>query len=140
MNYEKLLKQKRPCPFCFYKEGEVVIRNKYAVLMVCLAPYTKDHLLIFTKRHVENFLPISAIEMNAVYALQRKAFRLLGRLGYKDMSILVREGKGSGKSISHIHWHVIPKIKVDGKHKGSKRAVLTPKQVALAVRRIREGK
>ncbi len=137
MNYRTLLKQKRPCPFCHYGKHEIIAQNKYAVMIPCLAPYTKDHVLVFPKRHTEAFLKINAAEMRAMHLLMQKAFKLLGALKYQDISILFREGKGSGKSVLHAHYHVIPKIKVDGKHKGITRPVLSKNEIAQAATRMR---
>jgi diadenosine tetraphosphate (Ap4A) HIT family hydrolase len=56
--------------------------------------------------------------------------KILNELGFKDINILFREGDNTGKSIKHIHYHLIPSDPIgDLNNKGKPRVMLSNKEV-----------
>ena len=55
------------------------------------------------------------------------------------MNVLVREGKGSGKSISHLHYHIIPATLIgDIEHDPHGREFLTDEEATEVVVRMKK--
>tara|TARA_Y100000310_G_scaffold3354_1_gene4284 strand:+ start:1224 stop:1658 length:435 start_codon:yes stop_codon:yes gene_type:complete len=113
MLYNKFLKKHHQCPFCHLLKEEVIKQNKYAILTLARAPYTKDHLLIVPKKHVLKLNKLSKKEKQAIEELIYYGLKKLHKK-HKNVTVLFREGnkKQVGKSINHIHYHLIPDMKI----------------------------
>lgn len=139
MNYKELLEQNRPCPFCDLTLNETILENETAFLTYALAPYHVDHLLVCTKRHVEHILNLSSEEVCDIDDLQKRGFTALANMGYKNVSLLVRDGDNIGKSVKHIHYHLIPEVSLGAQdHAGADRPVLSKEECDLLVKRFNE--
>lgn len=110
--YDDYLKTLTCCPFCDRSNfgPQIISENKNAALIVSLAPYQKHHLLIIPKRHLEKILDITPEEITDINKLQEIAIKTLYGLDYADMTVLVREGENIGKSVRHLHYHVVPEV------------------------------
>ena len=138
MNYDDFLKIPRGCPFCNTPKSEIIAENEHAFITFSLSPYHKDHILVLPKRHIEKILDIKSAEEDDVYALIRKAMKMLHRLGYKDLSVLVRDGDDSMKTVSHMHYNIIPNTRLgDIDHQGKKRMILTKEAAEAMCKRIK---
>jgi diadenosine tetraphosphate (Ap4A) HIT family hydrolase len=137
MKYRDFLRADRPCPFC---EGgqRAIAENETAMLTYSLAPYHPDHMLVVPKRHVERILEISDAEMRDIDALLKAGLGKLKRLGYDSVTFLVREGRDSGKSINHLHHHIIPQIALgNADHAGADREVLDEEGIERLIARLK---
>lgn len=133
MLYRDFLKDLHTCPFCI-GEQFMLIEHEHAYLTYALAPYHPHHMLVIPKRHVLPFLDLTEEEQNSITTLVRSGFSALKHLGYHNITVLVREGGDSGKSIPHLHYHLIPNIRIgDVDHHGRERAVLTPEEIVSTV-------
>ena len=104
-----------------------------------LAPYHADHLLVVPKRHIEHILDITKEEMDDIDALEKNGWELLKKLGYKSVSFIVREGVESGRTVTHIHYHVIPEVRLgDVDHNGEVRKILTPEEISAVLARFKK--
>ncbi|MCC7004829.1 HIT domain-containing protein [Candidatus Nomurabacteria bacterium] len=140
MNYDDFLKIPRECPFCVRKNNEVIEEDDLSYITYALAPYHEDHLLVIPKRHIEKILDVKDNEEDSIYKHIRKATKILHKLGYKDISILVRDGDDSMKSISHLHYNIIPDTRLgDIDHQGKKRVVLSEKEVEALYKRLKNA-
>lgn len=140
MLYTDFHKSYQGCPFC-QEKNRGIVKYETAVLTYALAPYHKHHLLVIPKRHVESFLHLNAEEDDEIAALLRFGVRALHNLGYRDCTILVRDGKDAGKSVSHLHYHIIPKAKVaavQGEWQDT-RHIMTQKEIAEVVRDMKKA-
>lgn len=136
MKYKDFLGTITECPFCILGQ-RVVTENENAFLTYSLAPYRPDHLLVIPKQHIEHVLDISETMMNDLDALQRVGVRMLNKLGHENITLLVREGMGSGKSIPHLHYHLIPDILLgDTEHDGKERMVLSNDEKETLITRL----
>ena len=113
MLYNKYLKKNHICPFCHLIRQEVIKENKHAILTMARAPYTKDHLLVIPKKHVLRLNILSKIQKQAIEELIYYGMKKLHKK-HKNVTVLYREGnkKEVGKSINHIHYHLIPDMKI----------------------------
>lgn len=114
------------------------MENESAYLTYALAPYHQDHLLVVPKRHVEHLLEIAESEMRDIDDLLKKGWEMLTKLGYEDVSYVVREGKGSGRTVNHLHYHIIPEVRIgDIDHDGNGRSILTKEEIDATIARLK---
>lgn len=77
-------------------------------------PATEGHVEIVPKRHVVSFFSLTPREIRSAYALMRKVQQELADLYSPDgYTIGINEGEASGRSIDHLHIHLIPRYKGD---------------------------
>jgi len=80
-------------------------------------------------------------EKEEVDLLVGKAMTIIKKLGYKDFTVIVREGEDHAKTISHLHYHIIPNTHIgDLDHKGNERRVLSDQEVKNLVDEINSVK
>lgn len=141
MNYEKeFMKIPRPCPFCNPKAEDIIAENDTAYLTYSLAPYHKDHLLVISKRHIIEILDLTDKEVTNIYELIKKSLTALEKLGYIDLSVLVRDGDNTMKTVQHLHYNIIPDTRLgDIDHDATKRELLTPEEISQTVARVRSA-
>lgn len=139
MKYADYLKKETTCPFC-HKKRSIIHANKKAYITYNLAPYHPHHMLVVPRRHVVSYEKLHKMEEEAISELIKVGISMLNHLGYRDYSILMRNGEKSGKSVRHLHYHLIPKVQLicvpDSAPKEIKdfvRDILTPKQIKKTV-------
>ena len=124
MLYSEYLNQLTACPFCGAQRA--ISENELAYLTFAYAPYHKHHLLIVPKRHTTSFFDMTHEERVATDSLVELGTSMLRKLGYKNFTILVREGNSTAKTIPHMHYHIIPDVVIgDLDHKGKERTMMT---------------
>ena len=113
MLYKKYLKNMKVCPFCKLSKDEIVRQNNLAILTMAKAPYAKDHLLVVPKRHVMKLNKMTNNEKDAVEKLVYYGMRKLHKK-HENVSVLYKEGRKEevGKSIDHLHYHLIPELQI----------------------------
>lgn len=125
MLYKSYLKKLKKCPFCILKKREILKSNKSALLILARAPYTEDHLLVIPKKHLRKINSLTKKEKEDSEKLEFYGIEKLHKK-HKNVSILYREGdkKEVGKSINHMHIHLIPKIRIGSRNiKSEKREI-----------------
>lgn len=113
VRYGDYLKEKHACPFCDLKPKEIVKGNEHAVLTLAQAPYCRDHLIVTCRHHHMRLNLMSKSEKECVDKLIYYGMRKLhGK--YKNVTVLYREGnpREVGKSVVHLHYHLIPEMKI----------------------------
>lgn len=113
MKYQDFLRQLDHCPFCATHEEEVIISNDQAILTYAKAPYTVDHVIVVPRRHVEQIEDISEQELLEINRLVLKGVKMLKQLGHDTVSFLTREGENSGRTIKHVHYHLVPDLQIE---------------------------
>ncbi|MFA7298144.1 MAG: HIT family protein [Candidatus Absconditabacterales bacterium] len=111
----KKLEKIHTCPFCHEKPENMLQEGKYFFVIPARAPYTKHHILVIPKRHVNLLATLShaeILEMNKLVDIRAKKLHTK----YKDVSLLLRDGlvkdRSINKSINHLHFHLLPNIGV----------------------------
>lgn len=101
------------CPFCEEKPENMLQEGKYFYVVPSRAPYTKHHLLIISKRHVNLLTALTHAESLEMYKLIDIRIKKLHKK-YKDVNLLLRDGlvkdKVISKSIDHLHVNLLPNI------------------------------
>ena len=103
-------------------------------------------MLVVPRRHVIDLTKLRKLEETEIQNLIKIGISILNHLGYRDYSILVRNGKNSGKTVSHLHYHLIPKTELIAlKQNAPKelqylvREILTPAQIKKTVADLRKA-
>lgn len=100
------------CVFCDLKEKYLIAEKGGVVLTVALFPYIDGHLLIVPRRHCEKVEQLNNKEWQAVKDLIDLGIRLLKKeLKIENFWLMQREGENSGRTVSHLHFHLFPFIK-----------------------------
>ncbi|MGH3869853.1 MAG: HIT family protein [Pseudonocardiaceae bacterium] len=105
------------CLFCLRDDenlNTVIDANETFYARLDNFPATPGHVEIVPKRHVVSFFDLSESEIIDAYTLIRAVEKKLSILhdpgGY---TIGVNEGRVAGRSIDHLHIHLIPRYKGD---------------------------
>lgn len=73
------------------------------------------HTLVISNEHAVGVQDVSTAAMIAVAGLvQLVALRMGDTLGSTGVNVLNASGPGSGQSVDHLHFHVVPKWPDDG--------------------------
>lgn len=107
---------KKKCIFCSKikedadEKNLLLTRFKHITVWLNLYPYTKGHILIILKRHVENIENITEEEAAELVKIIAHAPRILKEvLGAEGTNIGQNTGKAAGTTLRHIHVHVVPR-------------------------------
>lgn len=142
MIYQKfldLIKKNNFCPFCNLKKELIIKKNRFAVLTLARAPYTKDHLLIIPKRHVLELKDLKRKEKDSIMNLIVTGLEIFHKK-YKGVEVSYKEGKtldDAQKTILHAHFHLVPKKNVKNP-KVDKRNFLSEKKLISETKKIKE--
>lgn len=102
------------CIFCLRDDKElnsVMRENVSFFARYDNFPASDGHLEIVPKRHVESFFDLSEQEIVEAYTLLCEARQELQQKYDPDgYTIGVNEGEAAGRSIDHLHIHLIPRF------------------------------
>lgn len=105
------------CVFCNLlnsKENRIVLENDYAFAIFDRYPVSEGHSLVIPKRHIVSFFELETEELIGIYALmQELRDYLVSRYNTQDFNIGINEGRAAGRTIDHLHIHVIPRYTGD---------------------------
>lgn len=145
LSYSNYLKDNTDCPFCG-DTNRILYESERCYITYALAPYHKHHLLVVPKKHKESIFKLSNDEKSDIDKILIKSIKILNTLGYFDTAVIVREGpitqngKVIGKTIRHLHYHVIPNTRIgDVDHKGITRYIMDEKTIDLIKNDIRKA-
>ncbi len=106
------------CDFCdeqIIKRGLVYKTNSFFVRFDA-NPVSAGHILIIPKRHIVSFSELNEIERLEIWEALNKAIYFLKTSQPKkprDFNIGINEGKLAGRTVDHLHMHVIPRYEGD---------------------------
>ena len=108
MEYSEYRSQLTSCPFC--NDTQILWEDNNFYVTLARAPYIKDHILIIPKKHVIFLNELTQEEQHQLWDIVNKRNNILLK-HYNGTSILLRdshENGTSGKSIGHLHAHIVP--------------------------------
>lgn len=101
------------CIFCLQhhaSENAIMVENDAFFARYDNFPATEGHVEIVPKRHVVSFFDLKPEEVAAAYQLLQEAQRRLSDKYRPDgYTIGVNEGTAAGRSVDHLHIHLIPR-------------------------------
>ncbi|MGM1064614.1 HIT family protein [Saccharothrix sp. Mg75] len=105
------------CLFCSFDDtsiNDLLVDGELCYVRRDNYPAAEGHVEVVPKRHVESYFDLTAEEAAEVYALIKEARRLLDRSYHPDgYTIGVNEGRAAGRTIDHLHIHLIPRYRDD---------------------------
>lgn len=105
------------CPFCDPDDTfleRLVFENELARAFWDLNPVSEGHLFVMTKRHVVSFFDMTDDELASVYDLLKQSKTLIDQKHQPDgYNIGVNDGEMAGRTVHHLHIHLIPRYKGD---------------------------
>ncbi|MEV5703865.1 HIT family protein [Actinoallomurus sp. NPDC052274] len=105
------------CIFCLRDDSElnqIACENSGFFARYDNFPAADGHLEIVPKRHVESFFDLSMEEITEAYSLLLEARCMLdGKYNPDGYTIGINEGTAAGRSIDHLHIHLIPRHEGD---------------------------
>ena len=101
-----------PCIFCEIgagrAPGHVVFENTDTIAFLDLFPYTRGHLLVVPKRHVDRLTDLRRDEYEGFLGSLAELCRRIDRLS-SHYNVALNQGAFAGQVIFHLHFHVIPR-------------------------------
>lgn len=77
-------------------------------------PVSKGHAEIVPKRHIESLFELSLEEKIKMFELLEKTRDIINEKYHPDgYNIGLNEGEAAGRTIHHLHIHIIPRYKGD---------------------------
>jgi diadenosine tetraphosphate (Ap4A) HIT family hydrolase len=105
------------CLFCALDDPElnnVLLRGEWGYVRWDNYPAAEGHVEIVPKRHVASYFDLTDAEAAETYALIKQAREVLDEkyrpAGY---TIGVNEGRAAGRTVDHLHVHLIPRHEGD---------------------------
>ena len=87
-------------------------QDQLAVVNLNLYPYNPGHLMVFPLRHIIDFRELTDEELLHISRLIKCSQNLIQEVYQPNgFNIGLNVGESSGASISHIHFHVVPRYK-----------------------------
>lgn len=101
----------RDCLFCDRTVHEVLGESASWWIRLDAFPAAPGHVEVVTKRHVESFFGLNGDESAELYGVLAYARNLVeAKYGTPDAwTIGINDGKAAGRSIDHLHVHLIPR-------------------------------
>ncbi|MCW1302009.1 MAG: HIT domain-containing protein [Candidatus Parvarchaeota archaeon] len=109
------------CVFCDERtiKAEEFYSDRYYRAIYNLRPFLPGHSLVLPKRHIEDLTEMNDAERrDLVSFLNRAIFIALKYAGTEDYDLILQQGENAGRSISHLHFHILPRRADDSVNKG----------------------
>jgi histidine triad (HIT) family protein len=101
-----------PCVFCEIGAGRapshVVYEDPDSIVFLDIFPFTRGHLLVVPKRHVDRLVDLRPSEYSGYMGALAQACRQVERLT-SDYNVGLNQGPLAGQIVFHLHFHVIPR-------------------------------
>lgn len=105
------------CLFCDRddaKEHTVIDENDLFYARWDNFPVADGHAQVVPKRHIESFFDLNDDEVSALYSLAKSVKQIItNRYGPDAFNIGVNDGEAAGRTVHHLHIHLIPRYKGD---------------------------
>lgn len=109
---------KENCPFCnpSVLRTQMIYREPRCLALIDYKPAAEGHVLVIPERHVERFEDLTPEEIVEIHSMIRKIDQaekeIFGTTGYL---LLEKNGRESGQSVPHVHFHYLPAKAGDSK-------------------------
>ncbi|HEV8050168.1 MAG TPA: HIT domain-containing protein [Thermoplasmata archaeon] len=101
-----------PCIFCEIvarrAPSYIVYEDSENLAFLDIFPFTRGHLLVVPKRHVDRLVDLAPAEYGSFLGAVVEACRRVERLT-RDYNVGLNQGRLAGQIVFHLHFHVIPR-------------------------------
>ena len=105
------------CLFCDKENKDqhrIIAENELAYARWDNIPVSNGHAEVIPKRHVESFFDLKDDEVLALYRLAQQTKEVISEKYSPDgFNIGINDGEAAGRSVHHLHIHLIPRYKGD---------------------------
>lgn len=109
--------EKDYCLFCDREnknEHKIILENNFCYARWDNFPVSKGHLEVVPKLHISSFFDISDEQLIQLYALIKESKIIVQKEYNPDgYNIGINEGEAAGRTVHHLHIHIIPRYKGD---------------------------
>ena len=107
------------CVFCKIINGELpsfkIYEDEYTCAFLDISKDMDGHTLVVPKKHVENVLDCDSETLAHVMdTVKLVSNHYVNNCGYEGVNILNASGEAAQQSVFHLHFHILPRKKVDG--------------------------
>jgi len=102
------------CQFCKIEsfKHQIICQNENFHVIHSRSPLTKGHIMIVTKRHIDNFIDLTETEVKDFFKILKKISKSLKKTyKYDGVNLFTNVGKIAGQIIPHLHFHLILRFK-----------------------------
>ncbi|MGI0132477.1 MAG: HIT family protein [Thermoplasmata archaeon] len=100
------------CIFCEIVAGRapsyLVYQDDFAVAFLDIFPFTRGHLLVVPRHHVDRLIDLPKEQYTAFLHALAEVCRRVERLSH-HYNVSTNQGELAGQIIFHLHFHVIPR-------------------------------
>ncbi|TRZ77434.1 HIT family protein [bacterium] len=109
------------CIFCNIVENKIpvhkVYEDNFTLAFLDIAPVNPGHTLVILKKHIENIEEASEEDLcNLIKTVKKVGNAIKTGLKVSGYNVNVNNGSVAGQVISHIHFHIYPRLEGDGHH------------------------
>jgi len=98
------------CPFCSLPQERIVDSNSSGVVIRDGFPVSHGHTLIVSHRHVGSFFELTVDERGDLMILLENAKKVIDfELQPAGYNIGINDGVSAGRTVPHLHIHLIPR-------------------------------
>lgn len=105
------------CLFCDYKNSDqhkVIAENSLFYARWDNFPVSKGHAEVVPKKHIDSFFELSKDDIGELLELAKQVQEMIREQYSPDgFNIGVNDGVAAGRTIHHLHVHIIPRYKGD---------------------------
>ncbi len=109
-----------PCPFCSPEIQEMTfLESDHFRAIYNISPILPGHSLLIPVRHIQSMLELSDIEkISLIDFLEKTVSRLLYHFKGDGFNLSLQDGTSAGQTVSHLHFHILPRLSGDLKQPG----------------------
>lgn len=130
----------KKCVFCKFDKSLLILESKTCFICANKYPYGTGHLLIVPKRHVNSILDLTTKERVEIFnSIDLCVYALNLYLEPEGFNIGASIGKVAGQSISHLHFHILPRFQGDVGWNvllNFKVSSVSPKEITAEIKKI----
>ena len=112
--------EKDYCLFCDRnnkKEHKIILENDFCYARWDNFPVSKGHLEVVPKLHISSFFDIGDEQLIQLFALIKKTKAMVQKkYNPNGYNLGINEGEAAGRTVHHLHIHLIPRYKGDIKN------------------------
>lgn len=108
----------KDCIFCKTVAGKSpcckIYEDEKTLAILDLHPINPGRILLLPKRHVEKISDLHQDELCVLTEVLQKLVKAIeDAISLDGLNIMINQGKAAGQVISHVHWHVAPRMRGD---------------------------
>ncbi len=106
------MENNKKCHFCDRESSEnnIIIENDFCYARWDNFPVSKGHSEIVPKKHIESFFDLNDEEIVKIFSLIKDVKNIIKEKYNPDAyNIGINEGEAAGRTIHHLHIHLIPR-------------------------------